>query len=53
MVEALVGVLRRQWQRVLRLLLKIVLTALESSLAKADEEDTSDSRAREGTTEST
>jgi hypothetical protein len=37
MVEALVTVLRRQWQRVLRLLLKVVLSALEGSLSRGDE----------------
>ena len=35
MVEALLAVLRRQWQNVLRLLLALVLLALESSLAQS------------------
>jgi hypothetical protein len=37
MAEALVAVLRSQWQRVLRLLLKVGLTALESTLSSSDE----------------
>lgn len=38
MAEALIEVLRRQWQNVLRLLLALVLLALESSLAQSSTE---------------
>lgn len=37
-VDALVAVLRRQWQRVLRLLLKVILAALENSLTSSDDD---------------
>jgi hypothetical protein len=38
MLQEIVSVLRRQWQRVLRLLLKVVLTALEDSLSSTEKE---------------
>ncbi len=38
MIEALLAVLRQQWQNVLRLLLALVLLALESSLAQSSAE---------------
>ena len=44
LVQAFVDVLRRQWQRVLRLLFKIVLTAIESSLGDGDEEKPSEKK---------
>ena len=46
LVQEFVAVLRRQWQRILRLLLKLILTALEGSLSSTDTESLPDTSAR-------
>jgi uncharacterized membrane protein YheB (UPF0754 family) len=45
-LQEIVSVLRRQWQRVLRLLLKMILTALEGSLSSQEKDESEDSPRR-------
>jgi hypothetical protein len=47
-LQEIVSVLRRQWQRVLRLLLKMILTALEGSLSSEQKDESDDSSTRRG-----
>lgn len=42
LVQEFVSVLRRQWQRILRLLLRLVLTALQDSLAPEEKDSLTD-----------
>ena len=46
LVQEFITVLRRQWQRILRLLLKLILTALEGSLSSTDSESLPDASVR-------
>jgi hypothetical protein len=46
LAQEFVAVLQRQWQRILRLLLKLILTALEGSLSSTETESLPDASSR-------